>query len=139
MPPLLTHQKASQNDRRTPNVYFRVSNYKKTVTFPRKKPTSNFGPSLSNPHLSGAATFFCDFFFLTMFKVTWCFFIKKNIFRDIYVFWIQCFFFEIQTIVWEYSFSLYIKRLVRDANGWEGNGDRGREHFPTSGSRRVLL
>ena len=66
------------------------------------------------------------------------FFYQKTIF-GIFMFSGYSVFFEIQTIVWEYSFSRYIKRLVRDASGWEGNGDRKCEHFPTSGPRLVLI
>ena len=95
----------------------------KNTNISSKRSTANFGPLTFRPAPFWRCYFFSViqmFFFLTMFKGTWCFFHKKHFsgylcFRDTV-------FFEIQTIVWEYRFSRYIKGLVRDASGWEGNG-----------------
>ena len=134
MRPLLTPLKASKKKNGELQMcIFGSRTLENSKQFQQKKPTANFGPSLSNPHLSGAATFFCDtnVFFMTMFNGDVVIFYPKTFFGTLtYVFGIQCFF-EIHTFFFgEYRFSRFVRRLVRDASGWEGNGDRGSRTLP---------
>ena len=79
MPPLLTHQKASQNDRRTPNVYFGSPTIKNSYISTKKNPRRILGPHFPTRTFLALLLFsVIQMFFLTMFKETWCFFIKKH-------------------------------------------------------------